>query len=177
MRAYRYNPVHWHEWLPGVAGSVVSFALSLLLVGWLKPQGTTRWVVMGLVAAAGYLCLRNIAEAVVLLMRSRRAGVWTDAEGFVVANWFGRKERVAWADVVSVANVSGRVQVVWQSRHWRPKTLEVGTREMEDAFDLIREIAERTGKPVASDAPPAGFVPLGEISLNWKPEKERKQDE
>lgn len=175
MRAYRYNPVPWQYWLPGVAGSVGSLVLSLLLVGWWKPQGTTRWVVIGLVCGAGYLCLKNIGEAVFLLLRSRRGGVWTDEEGFVVSNWMGRKERVTWAQVVSVAHTSGRVQIVWQSpRHWRPKTLDVGTRELEEAFDLIQDVAERTGKQVASPAPPAGLIPLGEIDTGRKPEEEKE---
>lgn len=175
-RAYRYNPVQWQEWLPGVVGSVVSFALSLLLVWWLKPQGTTLWVVMGLVCGAGYLCLKNIGEAVVLLMRIRRAGVWTDAEGFSVANWLGRKERVAWADVAYIANVHGRMKIVWMSqRHWRPKTLDVSTREIEDAFDLIREMAERTGKEVnVFTKSPEVFIPIRDITIGPNPEEERK---
>ncbi len=176
MRAYRYNPVSWQEWLPGVAGSAGSLALSLLLVWWLKPQGTTMWVVAGLVVGAGYLCLKNIGEAIRLILRSRWGGVWTDADGFVVANWLGRKERVEWADVASIGNVHGRVKIVWMSqRHWRPKMLDVSTREIEDAFDLIQEMAERTGKEVnVSTNSPEVFIPIRDITIGPKPEEERK---
>jgi hypothetical protein len=175
MRSYRYNPVSWQDWLPGVAGSVGSLALSLLLVGWLKPQGTTLWVVVGLVVGAGYLCLKNVGEAIRLILRSRWGGVWTDTDGFVVANWLGRKERVGWANVVSLTNDAGRVRVVWQSpRHWRPKMLDVSTREIEDALDLIQEMAERTGKKVnVFTKSPEVFIPIRDITIG-KPKEERE---
>jgi len=176
MRSYRYNPISWQDWLPGVAGSVGSFLLSLLLVCWLKPQGTTRWVVAGLVVGAGYLCLKNVGEAIRLILRSRFGGVWTDADGFVVVNWLGRKERVEWTDVAYIGNVHGRVKIVWMSqRHWCPKMLDVSTREIEDALDLIQEIAERTGKEVnVFTKPPEVFIPIREITIGPKPEEERK---
>ncbi|MCS6861623.1 MAG: hypothetical protein NZT92_15045 [Abditibacteriales bacterium] len=175
MRLYRYNPASWQEWLPGVVGSAGSLALSLLLVGWLKPQGATMWVIAGLVVGAGYLFLKNVGAAMHLILRSRCGGIWTDAEGFVVVNWLGRQERVEWTNVVSLTHDAGRVRVVWQSpRHWRPKMLDVSTREIADAFDLIQEIAERTGQRVASPVAPAGFIPLGDIGTGWTPREERK---
>lgn len=176
MRAYRYNPVSWQDWLPGVAGSMGSLALSLFLVWWLKPQGTTMWVVAGLVVGAGYLCVKNVGETMRLMLRHRRGGVWTDEQGFVVSNWLGRKERAAWSDVVYVGNVYGRVKIVWMSqRHWRPKMLDVGTREIEDAFDLIREIAERTGKEVSIlIKSPQVVIPIRDITIEPKPKQEKR---